>query len=182
MAFQKTYRLLIPPQPQVVMITSEKWMLSTTLTDQYLLDLGMKKHTEQKEAGAKNPVNPNHYLNKKKRYLRYVKYMQDLKAEANRNLYFPRTDNFWMKFFIGMPKSWSKKKKKQLCFEPNLQKPDCSNFVKAIEDSLFEEDKIIWDFRASKFWYDGPGHIEIEIGTLPKATGYTKYVKEDILQ
>lgn len=171
---------MIYPQTQVVIPTKEDWMLA--VTDQYLIDLGVKKNKEQIDNGAKHPVHPNYYLNKRISYLRYIQYKKDLKEEAQRQLYFPRTDNFWMKFFLPIPKSWSDKKKRQLCFEPHLNKKDLDNYCKAILDSLYPKDQIVWDFRASKFWYDGPGHIEIEIGTLPPATGYTKFVKEDTLK
>ena len=37
--------------------------------------------------------------------------------------------------FIGMPDSWSRKKKAALAGEPHMQKPDADNILKAVADS-----------------------------------------------
>ncbi len=70
--------------------------------------------------------------------------------------------NAWIKFYCPVPTSWSKKKKARMNFEPKKSMPDLSNLIKAMEDSLLKQDSVIWDYRVSKFWYDGPkGFIEI---------------------
>ncbi len=151
----------------------EKWMLR--VSPEYLIEWGNKKRQEQEQKRADHPVQKNHYINKRRRYIEYIEWKQKVRQEAYRVKLMPPVSGFWIKFFIPMPKSWSKKKRNQLCFTPNQTHPDVSNMVKAAEDALFQQDMIIWDYRASKFWYDGPGHIEITIGALPEAVGYTKF-------
>lgn len=64
-------------------------------------------------------------------------------------------------FILAMPKSWSKKKQLDMDGKPHQQKPDKDNLEKALLDSLFTEDKHIWDSRVTKLW--GPrGQIIIE--------------------
>jgi len=167
---------MITPQQNVLITQGERWLMGDTISDEYLIQLGQKKHDEQVEKEAKNPVAINYFLNKRNRYRRYFDYKRALKAECTKQLYLPRTHDFWIKFYIPMPVSWGKKKRNTLAFEPHIQRPDTTNFVKAFEDALFEEDSIIYDYRASKFWTDLPfGFIEIELGTLPEAKGYTKF-------
>lgn len=56
-----------------------------------------------------------------------------------------------------------------------MQRPDADAYYKAAQDAFFKEDNIVWDFRASKFWVDMQfGWIDIELGTLPPAKGFTK--------
>lgn len=63
-----------------------------------------------------------------------------------------------MVFFIEMPKSWSKKKKAEKFLKPHDAKRrwDVDNLVKAVFDSLAEDDSFIWDCRAVKVWSDKP--------------------------
>ena len=60
-------------------------------------------------------------------------------------------------FFIHMPDSWSKKKKKEMDGEPHRQRPDLDNFLKFFQDALMKEDKHIWHIsELSKRWsYEG---------------------------
>jgi Holliday junction resolvase RusA-like endonuclease len=63
-------------------------------------------------------------------------------------------------FEIPMPKSWSKKKKKNMTGMPHQQKPDIDNYIKGLLDAVFEDDSKVWDIRAAKKW--GPtGNIII---------------------
>lgn len=57
-------------------------------------------------------------------------------------------------FVLPMAKSWSKKRKKEMNWKPHQKKPDKDNLEKALLDSLFEEDKHIWDSRVSKIWWE----------------------------
>jgi Holliday junction resolvase RusA-like endonuclease len=57
-------------------------------------------------------------------------------------------------FFIPMPKSWSKKKRLEMCGTPHKQRPDADNLFKALADACYQDDSGIWDFRATKFWGD----------------------------
>ena len=59
-------------------------------------------------------------------------------------------------FFLPMPKSWSKKKKKEMDRTPHKQKPDLSNLLKALEDAVCEEDShLYWYSNLQKFWIKG---------------------------
>ena len=69
-------------------------------------------------------------------------------------------ESFDIEFYIQMPKSWSKKKKELHNDKPHKQRPDLDNYIKAWCDSVFEEDSVVWRFKASKRWTDKPGHIK----------------------
>ena len=70
-------------------------------------------------------------------------------------------------FFIPMPKSWSKKKKREHYMKPHQQKPDVDNLEKALLDALFEDDSHIYDIRASKYWAN-EGLITIQETSLER--------------
>ena len=60
--------------------------------------------------------------------------------------------NFHVIFLMPMPKSWSKKKRREMLHQPHQSKPDKDNLEKALLDSVFEEDSAVWDGRVSKIW------------------------------
>ena len=62
----------------------------------------------------------------------------------------------WFVFHLAMPPSWSKKDREAMCGTPHQQKPDVDNLVKAMLDALFEEDRLVWDVRATKIWALAP--------------------------
>ena len=69
-----------------------------------------------------------------------------------------------IRFYVPVPPSWSQKKKTRFHGTLHQAKPDIDNFVKAIFDSLFTEDKHVAHFQASKRWVDSPnGWIEFEM-------------------
>ena len=70
-------------------------------------------------------------------------------------------ESFDIEFYIEMPKSWSKKKKSLHNGAPHKQRPDLDNYIKAWCDSVFEEDSVVWRFKASKRWTDKHGHIKV---------------------
>lgn len=57
-------------------------------------------------------------------------------------------------FYLKMPNSWSKKKKKSMIDQPHQQKPDIDNLCKAVFDALKIDDAHIWKIQASKRWSD----------------------------
>lgn len=65
-----------------------------------------------------------------------------------------------VRFFMPMPKSWSKKKKAEMNGTLHQQKPDVDNLLKALLDSIFKDDAHIADIRATKIW-SVEGRIEI---------------------
>jgi len=71
-------------------------------------------------------------------------------------------------FVFGMPKSWSKKKHKELDFTPHTAKKDLDNLIKWCGDALngviWEDDSLIWSIRALKTWgIEGKTIIEINV-------------------
>lgn len=64
------------------------------------------------------------------------------------------------RFFVPMPKSWSKKKKASMLNQPKLTVPDVDNYLKALLDAVYDNDSEVWDFRGVKLWSD-TGYIEI---------------------
>jgi Holliday junction resolvase RusA-like endonuclease len=93
---------------------------------------------------------------------KYNKYKDALKIEASRVNFEMPLHGIWIKFYMPMPKSWSSKKRMRMNFEPKKSMPDLDNLLKAFKDSLFKQDNAVWDYRASKFWYDGEkGYIEV---------------------
>ncbi len=63
-------------------------------------------------------------------------------------------------FVLPMPKSWSKKKKAEMDGQPHQSKPDIDNLIKALLDSVFDEDQAVWQITAQKRW-GTTGRIEI---------------------
>ena len=99
---------------------------------------------------------------KRKCVEKYWAYKDELNAKL-KGFVFPDS-NYWIVFYIPMPKSWSKKKKKLMMNRPHQQTPDKDNLEKAFLDCLFKNDSHIWDGRITKLWSD-KGQIDIfEIG------------------
>lgn len=83
--------------------------------------------------------------------LKYWQFKDALKEKAeqkNWNL----SKDITIYFSIAMPKSWSKKKKKQMNKQPHQQKPDIDNLIKSVLDSLAEDDSYVYSVKAVKSW------------------------------
>jgi Holliday junction resolvase RusA-like endonuclease len=92
------------------------------------------------------------------------KYADDLRAIARSIGFTVPPSGAMIRFFFPCPKSWTKKKKRQLHGMPMLAKPDLDNTLKKFWDSLCIEDKHIAHVEASKQWvYADAGWIEVEI-------------------
>ncbi len=104
-------------------------------------------------------------LKRLKRLERYNQYKEDLLAEAKRNNFTFPPQGASVFFFIPVPKSWSKKKKKLHHGQLHQSKPDLDNLVKSLTDSLVSEDKYIAHYsEIAKYWVDLEiGWIEIRI-------------------
>ena len=61
-------------------------------------------------------------------------------------------DSYHVFFIMPMPKSWAKKKKAAMEFQPHRQKPDKDNLEKALLDALHTDDSHVWDGRVTKIW------------------------------
>ena len=55
-------------------------------------------------------------------------------------------------FFVPMPKSWSKSKRKEMNNKPHQQKPDIDNYLKALLDAVLDDDSHVYHVSASKYW------------------------------
>ena len=56
-------------------------------------------------------------------------------------------------FVIPMPKSWSNKEKIKMDGQPHIHKPDLSNLLKALEDAVYKNDSMIWNYKSlTKIW------------------------------
>jgi Holliday junction resolvase RusA-like endonuclease len=96
---------------------------------------------------------------------RYNQYKVDLRAEAKRKQFVVPPQGMSVHFFIPAPASWSGKKKKLYHGAFNQSTPDLDNYLKALIDSLVDEDKYICHYgELSKRWVDFPvGWIEIHL-------------------
>ena len=55
-------------------------------------------------------------------------------------------------FHVPMPKSWGKKKRRELIASPHTSRPDIDNLAKAFMDAVLKEDCTIWHLTAVKYW------------------------------
>ena len=69
-------------------------------------------------------------------------------------------DRFGVRFWFGMPPSWSQKKKRAMLFENHQQKPDLDNLLGGLMDAARVDDASIYEVHASKAW-DHESSIEI---------------------
>lgn len=66
-------------------------------------------------------------------------------------------------FYLPMPASWSKKKRRAMNGAPHQQKPDVDNLTKALLDALCEEDSFVWQIeRMEKRWAE-VGHVVVTV-------------------
>lgn len=101
-------------------------------------------------------------LSRLKRLERYNTYKVELGAEAKRKGFVFPPVGASITFFVPVPPSWSKKKKKLYHGTFHQSKPDLDNLLKALMDSLMAEDKQIAHIELSKRWVDfETGWIEI---------------------
>jgi len=86
---------------------------------------------------------------------RYYAYREHLQWEAKVQKFTPG-NALSMYFYVRMPLSWSKKKKMGMVMLPCQSVPDLDNYVKAILDALFGDDRKVWLFKyILKLWsYD----------------------------
>lgn len=94
---------------------------------------------------------------------RYNNYKLDISAEAKRKHFTMPAAGAGFTFYIPLPKSWSKKKRKQYHGTFMQSTPDLDNYTKAVIDSLLSEDKYIAHYSyLCKRWVDfETGWIEI---------------------
>ncbi len=86
----------------------------------------------------------------------YHEYMEKIRATAEVEEFEP-SGALCLDFYMPMPKSWSKKKKKEMLDRPHESKPDLDNLVKAVLDALFYRkggDSSVWLIDAMKRYSD----------------------------
>ena len=101
-------------------------------------------------------------LERLKRLEKYNDYKAELLTLARKNkLVFPE-QGLEINFYLPVPKSWGKWKKRDSHLKLHTSKPDLSNLLKAAEDALLVEDKYIAHYAGlSKRWVNQEnGYIE----------------------
>lgn len=107
---------------------------------------------------------------------RYNQYKISLSAEAKRMQFRMHPQGMSITFYIPVPRSWTKKKKRQAHLQFHTSTPDLDNLMKAMQDSLLTDDRHLAHYELSKRWVDNEiGWIEIyffEPDPLPLLTTY----------
>lgn len=109
----------------------------------------------------RNKLNPPG-LARLKRLERYNEYKASLLTLARKHkLRFPE-QGLEINFYFPVTKSWSNFKKQNSHLKGHTLKPDLSNILKAVEDALLKEDKMIFHYAGlSKRWVNQEqGYIE----------------------
>lgn len=132
----ETTHLGIHSSPLVVFNIEPMGAVRMTKSDQWKLD----------------PFHKDPKKRQRKPVTRYFKFKRDIKAQAEQNGFKLPENDFHAVFIVPMPHSWSQKKKNQMNGAPHKQKPDLDNMIKAVKDSLCDEDKSVWDYRLTKYW------------------------------
>lgn len=55
-------------------------------------------------------------------------------------------------FVIPMPRSWSKRRRAEMAWQPHQQTPDADNLLKGLLDAVYDNDAGVWDARVTKVW------------------------------
>ena len=82
---------------------------------------------------------------------RYWKFKDAIKAAAKRQD-FKLGRTYKVTFTVSLPKSMSMKQKKLRIGKPHTLRPDLDNFLKALNDTLMDEDSSVYYIVAKKQW------------------------------
>ena len=93
--------------------------------------------------------------------IRYWEYKTELQAKLD-ICGIKIDDVIKVEFGVPMPKSWSKKKKKDMDQKPHQQRPDVDNLMKGLMDALFQEDSHIHTIHAKKVWSNN-GYMQFDL-------------------
>jgi len=102
---------------------------------------------------------------------RYTEFKKTMEVATGNTPFIPFENSIYAQFdfFVGMPKSWSKKKKNLKIGTYCDNNSDIDNYCKAIMDSLngvyYKDDKQIVMIKARMFWTSTP-RIECELTKL----------------
>lgn len=89
--------------------------------------------------------------------LRYWTFCDELRLKYKKKV----EPTLSLKFYLPMPKSWSKKKQIEMLGKPHQAKPDIDNLIKSFLDALCEDDSYVYRIRGEKYWAD-EGSIEVD--------------------
>lgn len=81
--------------------------------------------------------------------IRYHQYCDDLREKLPG---YELPARLTLTFYLPMPPSWSKKKRRDSIGKPHDQKPDIDNLSKAFMDAFKSEDKHVSVLHAEKYW------------------------------
>ena len=82
-------------------------------------------------------------------------------------------------FIMPMPKSWSKKRRRDMQWKAHIQTPDLDNLLKAIFDSVHKQDSHIWWLSGLRKVWGLCGWILIEEMNQATMAGWTPPKKEE---
>lgn len=137
-------------------IKEERYVLDTS-RDFYLFDVIPTSAVRMTKSDTWK-LNPNHIDPLKRQRKSVTKYFafKNLIAYQASEMGFVLGDCVEVVFLVPMPDSWSKKKKELMNRMPCKVRPDCDNYVKAVQDSLSKEDGNIWYINCKKVYsYNG---------------------------
>ena len=96
------------------------------------------------------------------RYWQYKDKLRELNPEIN-------WDPLSIHFVMPMPKSWSKKKRKEMDGKPHITRPDLDNLIKAFQDAILDEDSQVWRYgKMIKTWGE-KGQIILDPQFIPSS-------------
>lgn len=176
------------PQAAVRSVKTQTWLTGITeekakeIEDSYTMAFRSNGTPYWYKAGKDGKIKtlrskPN-YVRVKKYLDKYVSYKKQLQEHKEKIGFIMPQDAFFIWYLMPMPKSWTKKKKKELEFTLHKTKKDTDNLSKAIKDALaprknnFDvhsktpamDDRVISSYANAKIWV--PDHYQHCIGTL----------------
>lgn len=138
-------------QRKIILNITPQTFVRTTVNDRWFFRI---KRDQLRPSGLKRLL----------RIERYNEYKLSLLAEAKRKQFTLPASGFSITFYVPVPPSWSKKKKKQYHGLLHQSTPDLDNMAKAFFDSMVREDKFVAQYSLCKRWVDFPdGWIEIVV-------------------
>lgn len=103
--------------------------------------------------------------------VQYRDFCDALRAYAAKARFTPPDAGLSITFYLPMPRSWSRKKRRAMALSPHQQKPDKDNLEKAFWDALKGDDSTVWHTASvEKRWAgedDETGMIEVWVGDVP---------------
>ena len=133
-------------------IKEDKYVLDNT-REYYLFDVipTSAVRMTKSDTWKLNPNHPDPKKRQRKPVTKYFAFKNLISSQAN-EMGFILGNHIDAVFLVPMPDSWSQKKKEQMNRMPCKVRPDCDNYVKAVQDALSKEDGNIWFVSAKKVY------------------------------